>query len=225
VTRAFRGVPILVLALVATGCSLPDIFKRRPPLEQYILRLPETDNGVPSVAGPPVLNGTLAIAPFETRGIYDERGIVFRIDDHQLGAHPSREWAIPLRDMLGRLSEEVLSRAPLTAAPAEFDAANARSRDYQWRGTVREFEEVNRGREVLAAVHFEVEIIRTANDSVVWKGAERMERAVPPPTNSMTRVVETLSALTGDVLSRLIARARTDLGVPTTAAASAPPPN
>ena len=222
-TRALRGIPILVVAFLAVGC-VPDFLKRRPPLEQYILRLPATENGVPSASGPPVLTGTLAIAPFVTRGIYDERGIVYRVDEHQLGAHPSREWAIPLREMLGRLSKEALSRAPLTAEPAEFDAANARSRDYQWRGTVLEFEEVNRGRQVLAAVHLEVEIVRNANDSVVWKGSERIERAVPPPTNSMTRVVETLSALTGDVLFRLIARARTDLGVPTTSAATAPPP-
>ena len=222
-TRVLRAILIVVVAFMAVGC-VPDFLKRRPPLERYILRLPATENGILSPPGPSVLNGTMAIAPFVTRGIYDERGIVYRIDEHQLGAHPSREWAIPLRESLGRLSEEALSRAPLTAEPAEFDDANARSRDYQWRGTVLEFEEVNRGREVLAAVYLEVQIVRSANDSVVWKGSERMERPVPAPTSSMTRVVETLSALTGDVLSRLIARARTDLGVPTTAAATAPPP-
>src|SRR5687768_4856657 len=68
VTRALRGIPILVVAFLAVGC-VPDFLKRRPPLEQYILRLPATENGVPSAAGPPVLTGTLAIAPFVTRGI------------------------------------------------------------------------------------------------------------------------------------------------------------
>ena len=217
-----RGIPIVLMALVAVGC-VPDFLKRRPALEQYILRLP-VQNGPSAPAAPPVLTGTLAISPYVTRGIYEERGIVYRVDDHQLAQYPSREWAIPLRDMLGTLTEEALAAAPLTADPAEFDPRTVRSRDYHWRGTVRELEEVNRDRQVLAAVHLDVEIVRNANDSVVWKGSERMERPVPPPTNSMTRVVETLSALTGDVLFRLIARARADLGVPTTAAATAPPP-
>ncbi len=211
------------MALVAAGC-VPDFLKRRPALERYMLRLPATANGGTTAAGPPVLDGTLAVAPYVTRGIYDERGIVFRVDEYQLAQYASREWAMPLRDMLGELTEEALGISPLTAEAAEFDLGSARSRDYLWRGTVREFEEINRDREVLAAVHLEIEIIRTANDSVVWRGAERIERSVPPPTNSMDRVVETLSGLTGDVLSRLIARARSDLGVPTASAASAPPP-
>lgn len=211
------------MALVAAGC-VPDFLKRRPPLEQYILTLPRPEVGSTAAVAPPVLTGTLAISPYVTRGVYDERGIVFRIDDHQLASYPSREWAIPLRDMLGTLTEQALAVAPLTAEPAAFDPRSVRSHDHHWRGTVREFEEVNRGREVLAAVHLEVEIIRSQNDSVIWKGSERLERAVPTPTNSMTRVVETLSGLTADVLFRLIARARTDLGVPTSAAAAAPPP-
>ena len=62
-----------------------------------------------------------------------------------------------------------------------------------------EFEEVNRGRQVLAAVHLEADLVKSANDSVVWSGSERIERAVPEPTDSMPRVVETLSALTVEV--------------------------
>lgn len=211
------------MALVTAGC-VPDFLKRRPPLEQYILTLPRTDDGSTAAVASPVLTGTLAISPYVTRGVYDERSIVFRIDDHQLASYPSREWAIPLRDMLGTLTEQALAVAPLTAEPAVFDPRSVRSNDYYWRGTVREFEEVNRGRNVLAAVHLEVEIIRSRNDSLIWRGSERIERAVPPPTKSMTRVVETLSGVTADVLFRLITRARTDLVVPTSAAATAPPP-
>jgi ABC-type uncharacterized transport system auxiliary subunit len=211
VTRALRVLVLAVAALGAVGCPF---WGKRPPLEQYVLVLPDSNDGVVP-AGPPVLRGTLGIMPYATRGIYDERGIVFRIDDLQLSSYASREWAIPLREMLGTITEEMLRNRPLTAEPAVFDPRTPRAAEYRWRGSVREFEEVDRGRQVLAAVHLEVEIIRVANDSVVWKGAERMERAVPEPTRSMTRVVETLSALTGDVLSRLIDRARTDLGTPT----------
>ena len=174
------------------------------------------------------LPGRLAIFPYVTRGIYASSGIAFRVDDVRLDAYPRREWAIPLRDMLGDATETLLEGNPLTAERAVFDPRSSASFEYQWRGTVVEFEEVNRGQEVLAAVHLEADLVRTANDSVVWSGSERLERAVPPPTDSMSRVVETLSALTADVITRLIDRARTEVSVPAPTAiptaAAAPPP-
>jgi ABC-type uncharacterized transport system auxiliary subunit len=206
-------------ALAVSGCFR---FGTRPALEQYVLVVPARDDGV-SAPSAPVLPGTLAIAPYTTRGIYDNRGIVFRIDDLQLSAYTSREWAIPLREMLGTITEQMLRAKALTAEHAVFDPRSPRESDYQWRGTVREFEEVDRGTQVLAAVHLEVEILRTANDSVVWRGSERIERAVPEPTSSMKRVVETLNALTGDVIAHLIDRARADLVTMPAAAAARPP--
>ena len=211
--KATRRIALFGLVVLASGC-LNKIFPSRPPLEQYILQLRTESTPPVRPGGASVLTGALAVTPYLTRGIYSEPGIVFRSDDLQLAAYPSREWAIPLRDMLGMLTEEALRAAPLSVEPAVFDPRTVRAHDYQWRGTVRELEEVNRGRNVLAAVHLEVEIIRTANDSVVWKGSERIERAVPPPTNSMPQVVETLSAITSDAVRTLIERARTDLGSP-----------
>jgi uncharacterized lipoprotein YmbA len=213
VIKATRRIALAGLVVLASGC-LNKIFPSRPSLEQYILQL-QTDNGAPArPTGAPVLTGAIAVSPYLTRGIYSEPGIVFRVEQLQLAAYPSREWAIPLRDMLGALTEEALRAAPLSAEPAVFDPRSIRAHAYQWRGTVRELEEVNRGRDVLAAVHLEVEIIRIANDSVVWKGSERIERPVPPPTSSMTNVVETLSAITSDAVRALIERARTDLASP-----------
>lgn len=212
--RLSRWIALAALALVTSGCIKSLFGPPRPPLEQYELVVPPAEDGVTAPPGPPVLPGTLTISPYVTRGLYDDRAIVFRIDDLQLGAYVGRrEWAIPLREMLGTVTEEMLRAKPLTAESAVFDP-RSRKRDYEWRGTVREFEEVDRGQQVLAAVRLDVEIIRSANDSVVWRGSERIERAVPEPTNSMKRVVETLSGITGDVLKRLIDRARTDLGTP-----------
>ena len=208
------------MTVVASGC-IPEFLKKRP-LEQYTLVFPHTEDGAPIGPRPPVLAGSLVIRPYVASGIYDRPGIVYRVDDFQLSAYPNREWAIPLRDMLGAITAEALRSRPLTAETAAFDPRAARTTDYQWRGTVREFEEVNRARQVLAAVHLEVEIIRSVNDSVIWKGSERIERPVPPPTNSMQRIVETLSALSADALTRLIDRARTDLGVPTAGTARVP---
>jgi uncharacterized lipoprotein YmbA len=186
-----------------------------PALERYRLVMPAVDDGTSRDPGPAVLSGGLAIMPYVTRGIYDDPRIVFRIDELQLQSYPSREWAIPLGDMLGAATETMLRVAPLTADDAAFDPRSRRSHPYDWRGTVREFEEVNRGNRVLVAVHLEAQIVLAANDSIVWTGSHRIERAVPEPTNEMERVVETLSAVTADVLAALIQRARTELGAPT----------
>jgi uncharacterized lipoprotein YmbA len=214
-----RNTSLVVAALLAGGCS---IFQRRPPLEQYTIVIPRTEDGATTPVGPPVLQGTLAVMPYVTRGIYDERGIVYRVDDLRLQPYPSREWSVPLGEMLGVATVEMLERRSVTSEPPVFDPRLPRASTYQWRGTVREFEEVNRARQVLASVYLEVEIVRSAGDSVIWRGSERIERPVPVPTNSMNRVVETLSSITGDVLARLIDRARSELGTPT--AAAAPPP-
>jgi uncharacterized lipoprotein YmbA len=207
-----------LLALLAVALPSCNAIRRvivgpaGPPLEQYLLNLPGTDDGTSATPGPVVLPGPLAIAPYVTRGIYDDPGIVFRVNDVQLRAYPSKEWAIPLRDMLGTATETMLRRLPLTAEPAVFDARSRRSQTYSWRGTVREFEEVNRGNAVLVAVDLEAQIVLTATDSVVWSGSHRVERAVENPTTSMQRVVEGLSAATADVLSALIQQARAELG-------------
>ncbi len=214
---------VALLLLSSTGCSgiIDKIWPRRPPLEQY--RLVITAPGAEPASRRGALPGAVAIAPYVTRGIYAEPNIAFRVDGVRFGTYPSREWAIPLRHMLGEATETILKAYPLTAEPAAFDPRAARSYEYQWRGTVLEFEEVNRGSDVLAAVHLEAELVRTANDSVVWRGAERMERPVPAPANAMPRVVETLSAVTAEVITLLLERARSGVAVPTAAAAPPPP--
>ena len=222
-TSVIRFVGLGCLALLASGCGpILDIFRKGPPLEQYRLVLPSTLGAGSTPIGPPVLPGTLAITPYVTRGIYDGRGIVYRVDDLQLGAQPDREWASPLSEMLGTLTQELLEHRPLTAEPAVFAPRLLRASTYQWRGSVREFEEVDRGRQVLAAVHLDVEIVRSADDSVVWRGSVRTERAVPEPTKSMTQVVSMLSSLTGEALLKLIDSARADLGAPAAGAARPP---
>ena len=219
-----RFVALAALALVAGGCgAINSLFEKGPPLEQYQLVVPRTADTAAPRGGPPALQGTLAIAPYVTRGIYGDDYIVYRIDDTQLAAYTSRKWAIPLGEMLGTVTQELLGRRPLTSEPAVFDPRLPRTSTYRWRGTVRELEEVNRAQQVLAAVHLDVEIVRSVDDSVVWRGSQRIERAVPEPTRQMTSVVKTLSEITAEVLTTLIDEARAELGLP--AAASARPPD
>ena len=208
--RGARWLLPLVL-LVTAGCWR---IGKLPPRELYRITLPEmADSGASQVtatdgAAPP-LAGTLGIGEYVTPGVYGDPQIVFRINDTEYGSYPSREWAVPLGDQLGVLTERVLARVPLTAEHAVFDPPSRRAQTYIWRGTVREFEEVNRGQEVLAAVRIDLRIVRAEDDSIVWSGSSRVERAAQ--SSDMPGIVQTLSVLADEVVTDLATRARREL--------------
>jgi ABC-type uncharacterized transport system auxiliary subunit len=204
-----RGLP--VLALLGAGCIH---IGRLPARELYRITLPapvsaDSAGVVASDGTPPPLAGTLGIAEYTTPGVYGDPQIVFRINDTEYGSYPSREWAVPLGEQLGVVTERVLARVPLTADPAVFDPPSRRAQTYIWRGTVREFEEVDRGSEVHAAVRIDVRIVRAEDDSILWSGSSRLERVAQAP--NMPGIVQTLSALTDEVVTDLATRARRDL--------------
>ncbi len=167
------------------------------------------------------LRGALAVEPYVTPGLYGDPGIVYRVGESAYGAYPSREWAIPLGEMLGMIAESVLSVHPISTHPPVFDPPSTRGHAYVWRGTVRQFEEVNRGKQVFVAVRLDATIVRAGSDSLVWNGSASLERAVPQPT--MQAIVESLSALARDATVQLAADARTALAR-TPARTAAPSP-
>lgn len=181
-----------------------------PPRELYRLTLPGEpgDTAVTDGSARP-LDGTLAIAQYVAPGIYGDGGIVYRIDDTQYGAYPNREWAVPLSEQLGALTERVLGRAPLTTRRALFDPPSQRAQTYIWRGTIRQFEEVDRGSQVMAAVALDARIVRAADDSILWSGSTHIERAARAP--NMPAIVKTLSELATEAVTELATRARTEL--------------
>ena len=195
-----RSILLCAALLLASAC-----FPRGtlPSREMYRLRLPSEQGSAIPASGPAVspLDGSLAIAPYETPGLYDERGIVFRIGENEYGAYPSREWAVPLGEMLGMMTEDVLSRVPLTVEPARYDPPSRRGKTFQWRGAVREFEEVNRDGKVFVAVHLDASLTRSVDDSVVWSGTARREREVTRPT--MDEIVRALSELAAEAIAEL----------------------
>jgi ABC-type uncharacterized transport system auxiliary subunit len=206
---ARRLAPLLVV--LALGCFH---IGRLPARELYRLSLPEPLSGdsaaVSATDGsPPPLAGTLGIAEYVTPGVYGDPLIVFRINDTEYGSYPSREWAVPLGDQLGVVTERVLTRIALTPERAVFDPPSRRAQTYIWRGTVREFEEVDRGSEVRAAVRIDLRIVRAEDDSILWSGSSRIERAAQSP--DMSGIVQTLSALADEVVTDLATRARREL--------------
>lgn len=216
--HTLRVASTLILLLPGAAC-----FGKLPAREMFRLTLePAPAAGSPMAAagagtgvmhaGPPPLAGGLAIEPYQTPGLYGDPGIVFRVGESQYGAYPSREWAIPLGQMLGMLTETVLAGHALAPEPPLFDPPSSRGHAYVWRGTVREFEEVNRGSTVFAAVRLDASIVRAGTDSLVWSGTAQLERPVPEGT--MPAIVGALSQLARDAVAQLAAEARRSLARP-----------
>ncbi|HVE77371.1 MAG TPA: hypothetical protein VNA89_00800 [Gemmatimonadaceae bacterium] len=202
-------VAALALPLLA-GC----LGGRLPARELYRLAPP------PAPASPVIelrseaaapLTGSLAVLPYVTPGLYGGGGIVFRVGETQYGVYPSREWALPLGDQLGLMTRQILREHPLADGQALYDPPSRRNHTYSWRGVVRNFDEVGRGDTVYAGVHLEAQLVRTADDSVLWSGAASRERRVLRA--DMPGIVETLSALAHEVISELVADARRSASV------------
>ena len=212
---------------VTAGCPLLRMFNQPPlpPRELYRLKLADTATALQAVNGNGApLAGSVAIAPYETPGLYGESGIVFRVGASSYGAYPSREWALPLGEMLGTLTESVFLRAPISTEQAVYDPPSRNSHVYTWRGSVREFEEVNLGQAVSVAVRLDVKLVRSADDSLIWSGSARLERPVSLPSDRMENVVATLSDAAIEVINKLGRQAVAEIAMAPGSSAATPRP-
>ena len=205
-----------LLAALVAGCIRGTL----PPRELY--RLVPADSAATArmterVRGTPALEGTLAVAPYATPGLYGNPQIVYRVGAAQYGTYPSREWAMPLSIMLAARTAEALRGASFALGSVVAAPARRNTHEYEWRGAVREFEEVNRGKQLFAAVHLDGSVVRAGDDSVLWRGSTRLERHVDVPT--MEAIVGALSALTDSAVVDLAQQAARALRTGATAAA------
>jgi hypothetical protein len=194
--------------MVVAGC-----FRSRTvaPIEMY--RLVPTAAETSGVVAPAPIEGlpegSLAISRYITPGLYGQRGIVYRVGEAGYATYPSREWAIPLGEMLGRRTADLLQERPLVRGGALFDPPTRRAFTHLWRGTVREFEEIDRGSDVFVAVSLEASLIRVEDDSILWSGGARVERPVPGGT--IEGIIAGLSAATDEVVFALLDSARVSI--------------
>lgn len=193
---------VVVLTVSAAAC----FNGRLPARELYRLTVPPAPQ-VPAAPGP--LDGAIEVTRYETPGLYGDGNIVFRTGDNEYGVYPSREWGIPLGEMLGLIAENALEQAPLTSDGAVYAPPAGTDLPYVWRGMVREFEEVDRGKAVFVAIRLDAQLVRSSDDVILWKGSSRLERAVPKPT--MAAIVAELSALASEATDALITDARSAL--------------
>jgi uncharacterized lipoprotein YmbA len=152
--------------------------------------------------GAPPLTGAIGIARYDIPGIYATGSLVYRTGSTSYGVYPSREWAIPLGEMLGSITEGILRERGLTSGRVAFEPSSARREPYEWRGTVREFDEVDAPSSVTASVWLVAELVRAADDSIVWSGSARETEPIAQ-TRSMDAVVAGLSIAAGRAVVRL----------------------
>jgi hypothetical protein len=199
---------VLGIALASLAC-----FRARsvPPMEMYRLLPTAAETATVALPTPSsdLPEGSVAVSRFVTPGLYGQRGIVYKVGESGYASYPFREWAIPLGEMLGRRTADLLQERPIVRDGALFDPPARRTFEYAWRGTVREFEEIDRGPNVFVAVSLEASLIRIDDDSIVWSGSGRSERAVPDGT--MDGIIAGLSAATDEVLVGLIDAARVSI--------------
>jgi ABC-type uncharacterized transport system auxiliary subunit len=184
--------------VLASGC-----FRGRLPPREFYRVVPAReviDAARPS--GAPPLAGSISIASYKTPGLYGSGAIVYRVAPSAYGAYPSREWAIPLGEMLATLTEDVVGRRGLTSGAVVFDPSSTRREEYEWRATVREFDEVDAPSSVSASVSLSAQLVRTADDSVVWAGSANVTEPVTE-TRNMNSVVTALSLAATRAIARL----------------------
>ena len=189
-----------------------------PALERYRLT-PSPQAAAPAAPASSDRASPLVVEPYATSGIYADPQIVYRLGEVTYGSYPNREWALPLGSMLADATIESLRAAPGLDVQVSDDRI-LRSPRLVWRGVVQQFEEVNRGDQVSAAVRLDAALVRVPGDSVVWQGTAGLERPVPDPT--MSAVVTTLSQLSTQVIRQLVGQAGLTTGEVRTANSAAP---
>jgi uncharacterized lipoprotein YmbA len=196
------------LTAVATLLALTACVRGKVPArELYRLRTISASPGAPATDGDghstfAALGELVSVEPYATPGVYGDPQIVYREGETRYGTYPNREWALPLGTMLATLTAEALRAQQGLGGRVHDGEPLPAGRGLRWRGTVHEFEEVDRGGNVFAAVRLDARLVRASDDSVLWSGTTRAEAPVGQ-TRDMTAVVERLSSVAATAIATL----------------------
>jgi len=186
------------VAVAASGCFRGTL----PPRQFYRLSVPDSVAALGRPTGAPPLTGSIAIARYDTPGIYATGSLVYRVGSSAYGVYPAREWAIPLGEMLGSITEGIVRERSLTSGRVVYPPSAVTREQYEWRATVREFDEIDAPNSVTTSVSLVAQLVRVADDSVVWSGAAQEMEPIAQ-TRSIDAVVAGLSAAAARAITRL----------------------
>ena len=186
------------VAVAASGCFRGTL----PPRQFYRLSVPDSVAALGRPTGAPPLTGSIAIARYDTPGIYATGSLVYRVGSSAYGVYPAREWAIALGEMLGSITEGIVRERSLTSGRVVYPPSAVTHEQYEWRATVREFDEVDAPNSVTTSVSLVAQLVRVADDSVVWSGAAQEMEPIAQ-TRSIDAVVAGLSTAAARAITRL----------------------
>jgi ABC-type uncharacterized transport system auxiliary subunit len=206
----WRRAPSLLAWCCVCFVQLGCIRGKLPARQFYRLAAADSLAAAPLPTGAPPLTGSIAIVAYDTPGIYGDGALVYRVGASDYGKYPTREWAIPLGEMLAANTETIAGGRSLTSGRIAFDRLGSRREQYEWRGTVREFDEVDVTNAVSVSVSLSARLVRVADDSVVWSGSSSQVESVRE-ARRIESVVDALSAASSRALMRLVDDAATSL--------------
>jgi ABC-type uncharacterized transport system auxiliary subunit len=181
-------------ALAAVSCSVPRT-------HYYVLEFPHT----PPAAAPGGVR-RISVQRFQADQVFDER-ILFRENLNELNHYEYHRWAALPEDLV---TNYFIHRLKDSGSYAEISAyKDGVPADFILQGRIRQFEEVDRGKEVLASVDLELELMNSKTRGQVWRSEAQCSR--PLATRDLTGVTEGIHACLEETAGKLLGEMQTQI--------------
>lgn len=182
-------------AVAAVACSTPR-------MHYYTMEFPHT----PSAAAPAV-SRQIAVRTFRGDQRFADERIAYRENLSQINHYEYHRWANPPGELV---TDYFIHRLKDSGAYAGVSAyKEGPDADFILGGRIRRFEEVDRDKEVFAAVDLELELANGKTRATVWRG--EAECSKPLATRDLNGVTQGIHACLEETAGKLLAEMRTQI--------------
>ncbi len=148
----------------------------------------------------------ISVQRFQADQVFDER-ILFRENLNELNHYEFHRWAALPEDLV---TNYFIHRLKDSGSYAEISAyKDGVPADFILQGRIRQFEEVDRGKEVLASVDLELELLNSKTRGQVWRSEAQCSR--PLTTRDLTGVTEGIHACLEETAGKLLGEMQTQI--------------
>jgi ABC-type uncharacterized transport system auxiliary subunit len=158
-------------------------------------------------AAPHSVAHRIAVQRFRADQVFTDNRILFRHDHNQVSHYEYHRWASPPQELVTNSFIHCLkdsgSYAKISAYKEGPDA------DFILQGRIHHFEEVDRGKEVLAAVELEVELVNGKTRRSVWRS--KAECSKPLATRDLAGVTQGIHACLEETAGKLLGEIQTQV--------------
>ncbi len=147
---------LLAAAFAAASCSLPRI-------HYYTMEIPHASPGTD-----PVIARHITIQRFQSESVLRDDRILYRVSPSEIGFYEYHRWTDAPADLVTDYFTHRLKDSGTYSGVSTYK--NGSKSDYILQGRVNHFEEVDRGKEVLASVALELELLEAKTRVSIWRG-------------------------------------------------------